>query len=96
MYRAMAIIAIMVAVAAITAPHPTNRNNIGKTIAETIANAAASVSFFVSMAIGVYVCSCAERGICLTIWGEKPPLLITVSRLKMYVSVATECSKHIL
>ena len=96
MYRAMAKIAIMVVVAAITAPHPTKRNIVGKTIAAIIANAAASVSFFVSMAIGVYVCRCAEWGICLTMWGENPPLQITASRLKRYVSVATECSSPML
>ena len=96
MYRAMAQIAIIVEMADITAPHPTNRNIIGNTMAATMANAAASVSFFVSMAIGVYVCRCAERGICLTMWGENPPLQITASRLKRYVSVATECSSPML
>ena len=57
MYRAMDKNAIMVDAAAITAPHPTKRNIVGNMIATIMANATASVSFLVSMAIGVYVCS---------------------------------------
>ena len=57
MYRAMDKNAIMVDAAAATAPNPTDININGKTIAAIMANATASVSFLVSMAIGVYVCS---------------------------------------
>ena len=57
MYRAMDKNAIMVDAAAATAPNPTNININGKTIAAIMANATVSVSFLVSMAIGVYVCN---------------------------------------